>query len=248
MTRSRKPGGGKRVSRQQAAPNWPDYMAARAKEVSQPQLASFFAAGTLDPDMPIGQAPLVAMDFETTGLDGSRHDIVSVGLIPFTLERIRPAQGRYWVLAPRRRLSDESVTFHHITHAEVAQAPDFSTILDDLLAQLAGRLVVVHYRQLERTFLDAAIRERLGDGLLIPMIDTMSIEARIHRQSWWARLRRWAGRPMASIRLHESRQRYHLPAYTGHHALVDSLATAELLQAQILHHYGWETPVSALWR
>jgi len=234
--------------KEKTQPNWPDYLASRAERVREPRLAGFYARGTLDPDTPIGEAPLVAMDFETTGLDGNRHDIVSVGVMPFTLSRIRPADGRYWVLAPRRQLSDESVAFHHITHAEVADAPDFATIIDDLLTLLAGRLVVVHYRQLERTFLDAAIRERLGEGLLMPMVDTMSLEARIHRQSWWARLRRWAGRPMASIRLHESRQRYHLPAYSGHHALVDSLATAELLQAQILYHYDWQTPVSALWR
>lgn len=228
--------------------NWPEYLASRAERAREPRLAAFFARGTLDPQRPIGEAPLVAMDFETTGLDAGRHDIVSVGAIPFTLSRIRPADGHYWVLAPRRQLSDESVAFHHITHSEVADAPDFATIIDDLLELLSGRLVVVHYRQLERTFLDAAIRERLGEELLLPMIDTMSLEARIHRQSWWARLRRWAGRPVASIRLHESRQRYHLPAYTGHHALVDSLATAELLQAQILHHYSWDTPVGALWR
>ncbi|NRB54391.1 MAG: 3'-5' exonuclease [Salinicola sp.] len=238
----------RRAARGQSTPTWPDYMASRAQRVREPRLASFVAGGTLDPETPIGEAPLVAMDFETTGLDSSRHDIVSVGVMPFTLSRIRPADGRYWVLSPRRKLSGESVAFHHITHAEVADAPDFAAIIDELLALLAGRLVVVHYRQLERTFLDAAIRERLGDGLLMPMIDTMSLEARIHRQSWWARLRRWAGRPMASIRLHESRQRYHLPAYTGHHALIDSLATAELLQAQILYHYDWETPVGARWR
>lgn len=228
--------------------DWPTYLAARAESAKEPRLARFFAQGALDPDMPIGEAPLVAMDFETTGLDASRHDIVSVGVIPFTLSRIRPADGHYWVLAPRRVLNDESVAFHHITHSEVESAPDFTAIIDDLLTMLSGRLVVVHYRRLERAFLDAAMRERLGEGLLFPMIDTMSLEARIHRQSWWARLRRWAGRPNASIRLHESRQRYHLPAYTGHHALVDSLATAELLQAQILYHHSWETPVGTLWR
>ncbi|WP_251978533.1 3'-5' exonuclease [Salinicola avicenniae] len=234
--------------RRQAQPNWPDYLAARATQAADPRLKRYFETGLPDPATPISEVPLMAMDFETTGLDSHRHDIVSVGLVPFTLDRIRPAEGKYWVLAPRRQLSDESVAFHHITHAEVADAPDFASIIDELLAQITGRLVVVHYRQLERSFLDAAFRERVGEGLLMPMLDTMSLEARIHRQSWWARLRRWAGRPMASIRLHESRQRYHLPAYTGHHALVDSLATAELLQAQILYHYSWDTPVSALWR
>lgn len=229
-------------------PDWPEYLAGRANQTRDSRLAGYFSTGVLSPETPIGEAPLVALDLETTGLDATRHDIVSVGLMPFTLERIRVRDGRYWVLAPRRALSDESVAFHHITHTEVAEAPDFAAIIDELLACLTGRLVVVHYRQLERSFIDAAIRERLGEGLLFPVIDTMSLEARLHRQSWWARLRRWLGRPAASIRLHESRLRYHLPAYTGHHALVDALATAELLQAQIARHYSWETPVGALWR
>jgi DNA polymerase-3 subunit epsilon len=50
-----------------------------------------------------------------------------------------------------------------------------------------------------------------------------------------------------SIRLNASRERYGLPAYQGHHALVDALATAELLQAQIATHYRPETPLGALW-
>ncbi|MBZ9557134.1 MULTISPECIES: 3'-5' exonuclease [unclassified Modicisalibacter] len=229
-------------------PDWPEYLAGRANQTRNRKLADYFSTGSLSADMAIGEAPLVALDLETTGLDATRHDIVSIGVMPFTLERIRVSDGRYWVLSPRRALSDESVAFHHITHTEVAQAPDFATIIDELLACLKGRLVVVHYRQLERSFIDAAVRERLGEGLLFPVIDTMSLEARIHRQSWWARLRRWAGRPVASIRLHESRLRYNLPAYTGHHALVDALATAELLQAQIARHYRWETPVGELWR
>jgi len=83
--------------------------------------------------------------------------------------------------------------------------------------------------------------------VLFPMIDTMSLEARMYRQTPWARFRRWLGRPPVSIRLNASRERYGLPAYQGHHALVDALATAELLQAQIATHYRPETPLGALW-
>ena len=82
---------------------------------------------------------------------------------------------------------------------------------------------------------------------MFPVIDTMSLEARLHRQSLWARFRRWLGRPPVSIRLNASRQRYGLPAYQGHHALVDALATAELLQAQIAHHYQPDTLLDDLW-
>ncbi len=230
------------------APDWPQYLAQRAATARDARLARYFAAGTVAPDTPISEAPLVAMDMETTGLDPQRHAIVSLGLVPFNLDRIALAQRRYWVVRPLRPLSEESVAFHHITHADIARAPTIDAILDELLQALAGRLVVVHFRHIERPFLNTTLQALLGEGIQFPVIDTMSIEARRYRQSLWARFRRWIRRPPVSIRLHNSRMRYGLPAYQGHHALTDALATAELLQAQIARHFAPATPVRDLWR
>jgi DNA polymerase-3 subunit epsilon len=228
-------------------PDWPEYLAARREAAVHPCLKRYFDAGTLSPETPIAEVPMVAMDMETTGLDARRHGIVSIGLVPFTLSRVRLAQRHYWIVKPRQPLNRESVTFHRITHAQVADEPDLEAILPELFEALAGRLVVVHYRHIERPFLDIAVQARLGEGIRFPVIDTMSLEARIHRQPLWARFRRWMGRPPVSIRLQSSRARYGLPAYQGHHALIDALATAELLQAQIAAHYHPETPVGELW-
>ncbi|TDO09884.1 MULTISPECIES: 3'-5' exonuclease [Halomonas] len=228
-------------------PGWPEYLAGRADTARDARLARFFATGLPDPETPIGEAPMAALDMETTGLDERRHAIVSIGVVPFTLKRIALSRRRYWVVRPPRPLNETSVTFHHITHSDIAQAPDLEEILDELLEALAGRLVVVHYRHIERPFLDAAVKARIGESLLFPVIDTMSLEARIQRQSLLARFKRWIGRPPASIRLYDSRARYGLPVYAGHHALIDALATAELLQAQVACHYSTTTPVRALW-
>ena len=45
----------------------------------------------------------------------------------------------------------------------------------------------------------------------------------------------------------DTRRRYGLPFYHPHHALTDALACAELLQAQLITHYGAKTPVGKLW-
>lgn len=227
--------------------DWIGYMAQQSQRVSNPAIQQFFATAMPDPETPISEVPMVSLDMETTGLDERRHAIVSIGVVPFTLSRIKLAERRYWVVKPPRPLDEASIAYHHITHSEIAQAPDLDEVLDELLAQLAGRLVVVHFRNIERPFLDAAIKARRGEGVLFPMIDTMSLEARLHRQTLWARFRRWLGRPPVSIRLHASRERYGLPPYQGHHALVDALATAELLQAQIATHYRPETPLKSIW-
>lgn len=236
-----------RLTARSQVPDWPSYMQRRAAEVQDPLLRRFFAADWPAPETPIGEAPLVALDLETTGLDVQRHAIVSIGLVPFGLGRIPLARRRYWVVRPSRPLSNTSITYHRITHSEVANAPDLEEVLPELLEALAGRIVVVHFRHIERPFLDEAVRARLGQGIRFPMIDTMSLEARLYRLSLWSRLRRWMRRPPVSIRLGDSRRRYGLPDYQGHHAMVDALSTAELLQAQVARHYDPALPVSALW-
>ncbi|MDN6297517.1 MAG: 3'-5' exonuclease [Halomonas sp.] len=227
--------------------DWAAYMNDRAASARNPTIRQFFDTPLPAPDTPIAEVPMVALDMETTGLDERRHAIVSLGVVPFTLSRIAPARRRYWVVKPSRPLFATSIAHHHITHSEIAGAPDFDAVIDELLPMIAGRVVVVHFRNIERPFLDAAVRVRRGEGVMFPMIDTMSLEARRYRQSLWARFRRWLGRPPVSIRLNASRARYGLPAYQGHHALLDALATAELLQAQIANHYHPATPLSALW-
>lgn len=230
-----------------STPDWPACFAEMAKRSQQPLLKQFYQAGVPDPSTPIKDIPLLAMDFETTGLSAKNHSIVSIGLVPFTLERIPVRHARQWLVKPRMPLENKSVTIHQITHSDIQQAPDLNTHLEELLGLMAGRLCVVHFRGIERPFLDVAIKARLGQGITFPVIDTMELEARLHRTGKAGFLSRLLGKKPKSIRLGDSRQRYHLPHYGAHEAAIDALATAELLQAQIATHYSPDTPVRDLW-
>jgi DNA polymerase-3 subunit epsilon len=226
---------------------WHDWLQEMARRADTPALRDFYAAFPDNPEAAIGDTPLVAIDLETSGLDPRQHGILSVGLVPFTLDGIAVARRRHRILRPPRGFSGESVAYHHITHSEVEQAPDLADVLPEILAELQGRLPVVHYHPVERRFLDRAVRERTGSVFRFPLIDTMEIEAKRHRRRWRLRLRRLLRRSPASIRLNDSRIRYGLPPYEGHQAVLDAIGTAELLQAQIQHHYSRSTPVGQLW-
>lgn len=234
------------TGRTQQALDWPAKFHQLAQAAKHPYLQTYYQAGVVAPQTPIEQVQFLAMDVETTGLNPLSDSIVSIGLIPFTLERIRCGQSLYWVIKPPSDLNGTSVTFHHITHADIVGAPSLPDVLKPFLEAMSGKVMVVHYRNIEREFLDQALRHFLGEGLQFPVIDTMQLEARMHRkkQRWLDRLLR---RPQVSIRLAESRKRYNLPNYHAHHALTDALATAELLQAQIAYHYLPSTPIATLW-
>jgi len=231
---------------------WPERYQSLAEEMTDPRLKAYYQAGMIAGDTPIGEAPLVAVDFETTGFDPQQHGIVSIGVVPMTLHRIQMSQARQWVLNPKHHLTDESVVIHGITHSEIEDAPDIDDILDNLLQRLAGKVWVVHYHGIERPFIQATLLKRLQHKLEFPLIDTMALEARWHRnqpRSWWDKVKTQFGKPppQTSIRLADSRERYHLPWYPPHNAATDALGCAELLQAQVSHRFSPDTPIKEIW-
>lgn len=235
------------TSSHDTTPDWPLVFADQAQTATDERLQQFYAAGVVAGTTPLANVPFVALDFETTGLDPQKNSIISIGLVPFDLHRIYCSQSRHWIVCPRNPLNADSVVIHGITHSDISDVPDLRLILAELLAALAGRIAVVHYRAIERHFLYDALMTRLGEGIEFPVVDTMELEARLHRKplNLWERLR---GHRPASIRLADSRNRYGLPHYPPHSALTDALASAELLQAQIAYHFSPDTPIKQIWR
>lgn len=232
--------------------DWLGRFQSLASQTRDERLKAYYCAGMATGDTPIGQVPLMAMDVETTGLNPAKDGIVSIGILPMTVDRIQASRSRHWIVQPHVPLADESVVFHGITHSQVADAPQLVDILDPLLKAIAGHVLVVHCRAIERSFLNNALTRLIHEPIEMPMIDTMELEARLHRNqpalSWWDRWYHKKSQKQTSIRLADSRQRYGLPFYSPHNALTDALATAELLQAQILHRFGPEMTLDNFWR
>lgn len=230
----------------QVIPNdWDEFYSEQVQETLFAPLNTFYQQPLLDVLQTMEAADFVALDIETTGLDAQKDDIVSIGLVPFDHQRIYLARAKHWIVSSHR-LTPESVVVHGITHSDLAQAPSLKTVLPEIIASLQGKQVVVHYRYMEREFLRAAIAELWQQDFLFPVIDTLEIEAKRLRETQTL-MARFMKKQLPSLRLLHVRERYHLPAYENHNALVDALATAELLQAQIANLQLIKKPVRSLW-
>ncbi|WP_413283560.1 3'-5' exonuclease [Vibrio sp. MA40-2] len=227
--------------------NWKAFLEIQALESKDSRLTNFYNASTYPEHTMVKDIEFVALDFETTGLDAEQNSIISIGLVPFTLQRIACKNAKHWLVTPEDKLQEDSIIIHGITHSDLKGAPDLLRILEQLLDELAGKVVVVHYRWIERDFIDAALRGLINEGIIFPVVDTMQLEANIvEKQS--NKFSNWFRKKQSiSIRLANSRTRYNLPSYPPHDALTDAIATAELLQAQILTHFQPETAISKLW-
>lgn len=228
--------------------DWPYKYQSKSNVVTHPLLKNFYQPEIVDGNTPIGDIEFIAMDFETTGLDSDKDDIITIGIVPFTLNRIYLNRAKHWIVRPRQKLDENSVVIHGITHSDIIDAPDLAEIMEEVLAELSGKIVVVHYRHIERDFLDKALKLRIGEGIEFPVVDTMEIESLIQKRTTSGLWNKLKGKKPESVRLGQSRTRYGLPAYTPHHALTDAVATAELFQAQIAHHYNPQLSIRTLWR
>ncbi|PKG38276.1 3'-5' exonuclease [Psychromonas sp. Urea-02u-13] len=227
--------------------NWQAFLQMKSQLSKDSRLQNFYDRGTYHDETKLSDIEFVALDFETTGLDASKNSIISIGLVHFNLQRIFCRKAKSWYIDPQDNLKEDSIVIHGITHSDLNKAPDLLHVLEQLLDELAGKVVVVHYRLIERDFLDSNLRALFKEGIIFPMVDTMQIEADLQHKKRQGITNWFKPKPTQSIRLAKSRSRYNLPTYPPHDALTDAIATAELLQAQIKYHFSPETAIKKLW-
>ena len=174
---------------------------------------------------PVADAEFLAVDFETTGIDPRRHQIVSMGWLPIVAGgRINLSQARHHVIAGVD--VGQSAVLHGITDTHTAQGTPLATALEELRAALEGRLMLAHFAALETGFMDAAAQRVWGCKVRLHVVDTFQLERRhMERMGTYPR--------GEDLRLPRVRARYHLPHYASHNALTDAQACAELFLAQL---------------
>ena len=177
-------------------------------------------------------APIVALDLETTGLDPRKDDILSVGLVEIRNHSVKLSTAWHEIVSVDRDIPEESAVIHQITddHAAMTGKP-LDEVLPEILRRLAGKVMLVHYSRIEQQFIDAACRKLYGTPFIIPIIDTLALAQRVFE-------RRNHNIQVGDLRLFNLRPRYNLPHYKAHNALNDALSTAELFLAMAAEMAG----------
>lgn len=177
------------------------------------------------------EASFLALDLETTGGDPERDEIVSFGWVRIVRQRILLSSAQHRLVRLSGAMTAASAVVHKITDDDVAQAEPLATVLADLLAALAGHVLVAHYTQTEVGFLEANCLRLYGAHGSFPAIDTLTLAAD-------ARDRQRRTPRKGELRLGSLRRQYGLPRYRAHNALSDALAAAELFLALVSERRG----------
>ena len=167
------------------------------------------------------RAELVALDFETTGLDLDRDEVISFGLIPILGGRIDLSGQLYQEVAPGVEPSRSSIPIHHLRAQDLATAPAMQDVADAFRGALSGRFILAWAAEVEIAFL----RKVFGGGRRAwrrRTIDVRTLIMAVERPS------SDAGRGPGYYALSAAATRFGVPVEQTHHALDDAFMTAEL--------------------
>jgi DNA polymerase-3 subunit epsilon len=174
------------------------------------------------------QVEYLAIDLETTGLDRDKDSILSVGYVIVRGTSIDLSSARHRLVRIDRSIPEATAIIHQITDDEAARGDELDAVMDELLRELAGKVMIAHHAQIETGFLSNACKRLWSRRLLVPVVDTQTLAYRTFE-------RRQIPFKGSDLRLHALGDRYNLPRYGAHNALSDALASAELFLAQAAH-------------
>ncbi len=176
------------------------------------------------------QLEFLVVDTETSSLSAAEGEMLSIGWVIIELSGIKLAGAEHYLLSTNHSVG-QSATIHQLRDCELLEGIDRETMMCRFLELAGGRILVFHHAPLDIAFLNRISCELYGAPLLLPYLDTLAMEQRIIT-------RRGTTLPKNGLRLANCRKRYNLPDYPAHNALVDALATAELLLAQLSYRAG----------
>jgi DNA polymerase-3 subunit epsilon len=126
-------------------------------------------------------------------------------------------------------LPASSVSFHGLGDDRIAEGMPLEDVLSELLALLAGRIVIAHHAALDIGFIAAACRRLWHSNILLPCIDTLPVVRELAQ-------RHERSPAIDALTLPRAGEQFDLPSYPRQDALWDAIAAAELwlaLQAEL---------------
>ena len=186
----------------------------------------------LDAELPGSSAAFkdvefVSLDIETTGLDASSADMLSVGWVVIRHGKIDLSTAESYIVRPSGEVGD-SASVHGLTDTVVGGGLGWGAALGMIVEVLTGRILLVHHAGLDKALLDRMCMNCYGARLPVPVVDTLALEHRRMQRKHHIEIKK-------ALRLSDLREAYNLPRYNAHDCLVDAIATAELLIAIAAH-------------
>lgn len=187
------------------------------------------------PHTPWKSLPMVVIDFETTGLEAGKDRVLEMGIV--CIDNGVVNYRRDWLINPGIPVPEEARKVHGITEEELAQAPTFEAIRDEIVSHIRGRVPIAYNAEFDKKFLVAEC-DRLPRHPEHDLVHALDLETTwIDPLVWVRELQKYEkGKKLTDVCARMGIELVH-----AHRAAGDAEATAKVLfalAANIPESYG----------
>jgi len=163
---------------------------------------------------------VVVVDCETTGLDVSKDDIITIAAVKVRGNRILTSEKFVAVARPEAKMRAEAIKVHRVFESEVEKGERIRQIMRDFLRFVGGRPLVGYYLEFDVAMIDKNV---------LPLIQIELPNKMIEVSAMYYERRYGDGHPGDQIDLAFARILHDLgiPMLDQHDALNDAIMTAE---------------------
>ncbi|TCK07065.1 3'-5' exonuclease [Marinobacterium mangrovicola] len=108
---------------------------------------------------------IVSLDCETTSLDVSKAEILSIGAVRIKGQKVKTSDRLDIRLKPPASLTSESIKVHKIRASDLSDGIELDEALDKLLAFIGNRPILGYYVNYDIRMIDKFLRPKYGFGL-----------------------------------------------------------------------------------
>jgi DNA polymerase-3 subunit epsilon len=167
-------------------------------------------------DSKLNEMEIVVFDLETTGFSTTNGDeIISFGAVAVRDGKVLEEECFYSLVNPKRTIPPHIVELTGVTNEMVEDAPDLIHVLSAFMQFIGRRVLVAHASGHDKQFLNQALWRTSKTNLNHRVIDTMM-------------LAKWLEPGLVQYDLDTLLERHNITIQNRHHALYDSLMTAQL--------------------
>lgn len=117
----------------------------------------------------------VSLDFETTGLNPKKAEIVSIGAVRIKNNAILASEMFEMLVKPTKEMERKSITIHHLRYADLKHAADAEDAFKALLAFIGPRPIVGYYIEFDMAILNRYAKKLIGCALPNRLIEVSGI-------------------------------------------------------------------------
>ncbi|PTY08147.1 hypothetical protein DB347_00745 [Opitutaceae bacterium EW11] len=124
---------------------------------------------------PVEDLHFLVIDAETTGFNVQTDKILSIAAIHTEHGQILLGRSKSWLVFQDHVAVNEAVRVHGILPSDTKNGQPESQVMEELLPELHGTILVGHHVGFDAALLDVALYRRFGIHLRNPILDTASL-------------------------------------------------------------------------